>query len=134
MAISKKNRFEVFKADNFTCVYCGRTPPDVTLEVDHIIPKSKGGEDIQENLLTACFDCNRGKRDNLLTSPDKPDYRKDLEILKEREEQLDALDKTFIRFDININYPESSLRKIFKYFCGICHNKIKEKNGGLSNG
>lgn len=38
-----KLRFDVFKRDKFQCVYCGRMPPDVTLEVDHIIPKACGG-------------------------------------------------------------------------------------------
>mgnify|MGYP003405974009 CR=1 FL=1 len=42
--ISKKIRFEVFKRDNFTCQYCGRMAPDVVLEVDHINPVSKGGD------------------------------------------------------------------------------------------
>jgi 5-methylcytosine-specific restriction endonuclease McrA len=45
MAISKKIRFEVFKRDSFICQYCGRSAPNVTLEVDHIEPISKGGTD-----------------------------------------------------------------------------------------
>ena len=59
--ITKKIRFEVFKRDGFQCVYCGKTPPEVILEVDHIEPVSKGGTDDLNNLVTACFDCNRGK-------------------------------------------------------------------------
>lgn len=62
MAISKKSRFKILKRDGFRCGYCGRTAPDVTLEVDHIEPRSKGGKDDEENLIAACFDCNRGKR------------------------------------------------------------------------
>lgn len=61
MAISKKTRFEIFKRDHFRCQYCGQTPPAVVLEVDHIQPKSKGGSDDWNNLITSCFDCNRGK-------------------------------------------------------------------------
>jgi len=61
MALSKRRRFEVFKRDGFKCAYCGGTPPNVMLEVVHIIPKSKGGTDDINNLITACFDCNRGK-------------------------------------------------------------------------
>lgn len=60
---SKTKRFEVFKRDKFTCQYCGRRPPDVVLECDHIHPEAKGGDDEYSNLITACFDCNRGKRD-----------------------------------------------------------------------
>ncbi len=59
--ISKKIRFEIFKRDDFTCQYCGRKPPAVVLEVDHIVPVSGGGKNLEHNLITACFDCNRGK-------------------------------------------------------------------------
>lgn len=59
--ISKRLRFEVFKRDNFTCQYCSAKPPKVPLEIDHITPVSKGGKNIIDNLLTSCFDCNRGK-------------------------------------------------------------------------
>lgn len=60
-SLGKKVRFEVFKRDQFTCQYCGQSPPAVILEVDHIVPVCEGGENEQENLITACFDCNRGK-------------------------------------------------------------------------
>lgn len=59
--ISKRLRFEVFKRDSFTCQYCSSKPPKVPLEVDHIIPVSKNGGNEIDNLITACFDCNRGK-------------------------------------------------------------------------
>lgn len=59
--ISKKTRFEVFKRDQFTCQYCGRHPPEIILEVDHILAVVRGGENDEDNLLTSCFDCNRGK-------------------------------------------------------------------------
>ena len=58
---SKRMRFEVFKRDNFECQYCGSKPPKVPLEIDHIIPVSKNGKTTKDNLITACFDCNRGK-------------------------------------------------------------------------
>lgn len=61
MAVSKRVRFEVFKRDLFTCQYCGRKPPEVMLEADHIVPKCEGGEDGMSNLTTACGTCNRGK-------------------------------------------------------------------------
>lgn len=59
--ISTRKRFEIFKRDSFTCQYCGVKPPKTPLEVDHIIPVSKGGTNDEHNLITACFDCNRGK-------------------------------------------------------------------------
>jgi len=60
-ALSKKQRFEIFKRDAFTCQYCGRTPPAVVLEYDHIKPVIEGGSDDEHNLITSCFDCNPGK-------------------------------------------------------------------------
>lgn len=61
MPLSKRTRFKVFERDSFKCSYCGRTPPDVVLEVDHIVPICKNGTDDMVNLTTSCFDCNRGK-------------------------------------------------------------------------
>lgn len=63
MAVSKRTRFEVFKRDAFQCQYCGRTPPVVVLECDHVTPVAGGGGDEETNLITSCFDCNRGKSD-----------------------------------------------------------------------
>lgn len=61
-----KLRFSVLQRDSFTCQYCGRKSPDVILEIDHIIPKSKGGKNKKENYQTACKDCNIGKGDGIL--------------------------------------------------------------------
>lgn len=61
MGINSKTRFEVLERDNFACWYCGRTPPDVKLHVDHVYPKSKGGPDEHGNLVAACEACNYGK-------------------------------------------------------------------------
>jgi hypothetical protein len=59
--ISKRLRFEVFKRDEFVCVYCGAHPPDALLECDHVVPVVDDGPTEMDNLVTACFDCNRGK-------------------------------------------------------------------------
>jgi len=60
--MSQKLRFEVFKRDDFTCVYCGRGPENgAILEADHIVPRSKGGPTVLGNLVTACWECNAGK-------------------------------------------------------------------------
>lgn len=60
-------RFEILTRDGFTCRYCGRKPPEVELEIDHINPRSKGGTNHLSNLITACRDCNAGKYNNELT-------------------------------------------------------------------
>ncbi len=54
-------RFTVLRRDSHKCVSCGKSPPEVTLEVDHKEPFSKGGTNDIGNLQTLCFDCNRGK-------------------------------------------------------------------------
>jgi hypothetical protein len=63
---SKRARFAIFERDLFTCQYCGLRPPDAVLQLDHIHPLSKGGEDTEENLTTSCVDCNAGKSDRVL--------------------------------------------------------------------
>jgi 5-methylcytosine-specific restriction endonuclease McrA len=62
--ISDRLRFRILMRDGFTCKKCGRSPTKelgVELQVDHIIPWSKGGETLLENLETKCKKCNLGK-------------------------------------------------------------------------
>jgi len=62
-------RFMTMRRDNFTCRYCGRSPisdESVTLQIDHVIPRSKGGLDELSNLVTSCAECNSGKTDIML--------------------------------------------------------------------
>lgn len=61
MAVSKRLRFEVLRRDDHTCQYCGRSAPDVELQVDHVVPVTLGGRDEPSNLRTACRACNSGK-------------------------------------------------------------------------
>ena len=63
--LSPKIRWKVYSRDNFTCVYCGRKPPEVALEIDHIIPVSYGGGNNMDNLATSCNQCNAGKKNRL---------------------------------------------------------------------
>lgn len=91
-SINKKLRFEVFKRDNFTCQYCGRKAPDIVLNVDHIVPVSKGGTNELLNLTTSCFDCNNGKRDVPLNDASVLNkQRLQLEQLQERREQIEMM-------------------------------------------
>ncbi len=63
--ISLKDRWFILKRDNYQCVKCGLRPPEVTLEIDHILPFAKGGLDSVQNLQTLCNYCNQGKKDRL---------------------------------------------------------------------
>ena len=67
MAVSKRIRFEALRRSNFACFYCGRPAPLVQLEVDHVIPRARGGCDEPWNLVAACQDCNAGKLDGVPT-------------------------------------------------------------------
>ena len=56
-------RYDIMKRDGFKCVICGATAKDgVKLHVDHIVPVSKGGKTVPDNLRTLCANCNLGKR------------------------------------------------------------------------
>ena len=64
--ISDKLRYQILKRDNFKCCSCGASPAkdsSVELHIDHIIPWSKGGQTVAENLQTLCSKCNLGKSD-----------------------------------------------------------------------
>jgi CRISPR/Cas system Type II protein with McrA/HNH and RuvC-like nuclease domain len=52
------NRIRIYKRDGYECVYCGSKK---SLTLDHVIPKSKGGMNTWENLVTSCFKCNLKK-------------------------------------------------------------------------
>jgi hypothetical protein len=55
-------RFRVLQRDAFRCMYCGRTAPmGAVLHVDHVVPVAIGGDTSEDNLITACDECNLGK-------------------------------------------------------------------------
>jgi 5-methylcytosine-specific restriction endonuclease McrA len=55
----KLSRREIFRRDQYTCQYCNRMTPDLTL--DHIMPRHRGGGYTWENLVSACRACNHRK-------------------------------------------------------------------------
>lgn len=62
--MTAKLRYQVLREDGFKCQICGRGAADgEMLEVDHIVPVSKGGLTVRENLRTLCHTCNQGKKD-----------------------------------------------------------------------
>lgn len=77
------NRANVFHRDNYTCQYCGEWYGKNHygwLELEHILPSSRGGQNTWTNLVTACSTCNNKKADRtpeeagmkLLSEPKKP--------------------------------------------------------------
>lgn len=74
-SINWRQRFLTLQRDNFRCRACGRSPsttPNTRLEVDHILPYSKGGETVLENLQALCTQCNAGKSNLTPNEPKKP--------------------------------------------------------------
>src|SRR5690606_22318445 len=68
--ISRKN---VMRRDRFRCQYCGSREK---LTVDHVLPKSRGGKDTWENLVTACTPCNNRKGNRTPEEAEMPLVRK----------------------------------------------------------
>jgi hypothetical protein len=77
--VSKETRAYVLERNGYTCQMCGMAAGDldplnpertVRLTIGHIIDKSKGGEDVPQNLRAVCTNCNEGLQNN---SPPKPD-------------------------------------------------------------
>lgn len=112
-ALSKKNRFEVFKRDLFTCQYCGSSPPSVVLEVDHLIPVAKGGDNSIDNLVAACFDCNRGKSDRSLdVSPESIAAK--AEALQEKRDQLQAYERLQKKIQKDAEKSVDAIQEMFQ--------------------
>jgi 5-methylcytosine-specific restriction endonuclease McrA len=61
VVLTRKN---ILRRDSYKCAYCGRS--DLPLTIDHVIPKSRGGNDSWENLVCACTTCNNKKGDRTL--------------------------------------------------------------------
>lgn len=179
-ALGKKTRFEVFKRDEFTCQYCGRTPPQAILQCDHIVPVASGGSNHEGNLVTSCRDCNLGKGANSLASAPRA-IGDQIAERKERSEQVASYNEFLVserertdaaiqrigqywyeQFVENSTYVFGSARatsirvflqqlpeaeildsvdvamsrffpsgmnddRTFKYFCGVCWRKVRER-------
>ncbi len=63
-------RYKVLKKSNYRCDLCGATKYDRPLDVDHIIPRSRKGKTVEENLQVLCSKCNRSK-----SNKDDTDFR-----------------------------------------------------------
>ena len=67
-------REKIKKRDNYTCKYCHNNlekEPNLLLEIDHIIPLSKGGITSEENLQTLCWKCNRSKGSKIISNDEE---------------------------------------------------------------
>ena len=60
----KISRRALFARDGWRCVYCGTSGGRLTL--DHVVPRSRGGDSVWENVVTSCAPCNLRKGDRTL--------------------------------------------------------------------
>lgn len=81
-------RRNLVRRDRMTCQYCGRRPGTAELSIDHVMPRSRGGETSWENCVLACVYCNRRKGSKLvhdagmrlLTKPVAPQWSPIFEV------------------------------------------------------
>jgi 5-methylcytosine-specific restriction endonuclease McrA len=59
------NRRNVYLRDSHSCQYCGRRYPEEELNLDHVVPRDRGGVTTWENIVTACIRCNARKGNRL---------------------------------------------------------------------
>lgn len=75
-------RRNIYERDGYTCQYCGKHSTSKDLNLDHVVPKSKGGKTSWKNIVTSCISCNsrKGNRTpkeanmSLLKKPVKPHW------------------------------------------------------------
>jgi len=79
MSVSRRT---VLARDQYTCKYCGTQTGRALLTMDHVVPRSRGGDTCWETVVTACGPCNRRKGGRtpdeanmpVLKSPRRPRY------------------------------------------------------------
>jgi 5-methylcytosine-specific restriction endonuclease McrA len=55
-------RRSILLRDRFRCQYCGERFDSSDLTFDHVVPRASGGQTVWENILSACVECNKKKR------------------------------------------------------------------------
>lgn len=105
----KKLRLQVLRRDAYTCTYCG----DVADQVDHVYPKSKGGEDTLDNCVAACAKCNSAKRDKLDTvflaqASTPPVLGNSISPIGQIRTKTDKNGKTFVKVELDSPFSASN--------------------------
>jgi 5-methylcytosine-specific restriction endonuclease McrA len=84
----KFTRHNIFERDKSTCQYCGKTFDRKDLNLDHVIPRDRGGPTIWENIVCSCIECNTLKANrtpqeaglHLIRKPKRPKWRPFVQI------------------------------------------------------
>jgi 5-methylcytosine-specific restriction endonuclease McrA len=106
----KFTRYNIFERDKNTCQYCGRAFDRKDLNLDHVIPRDRGGPTTWENIVCSCIPCNTRKANrtpreaglHLVRKPKRPKWR------------------PFIQVNIGVNYPES-----WKHFIDVAYWNVE---------
>lgn len=77
------SRESLFERDNYRCQYCGNNFEEAHLNMDHVIPRDRGGRTSWENIVTSCIKCNSRKANrlphqadmHLIRKPERPKWR-----------------------------------------------------------
>jgi 5-methylcytosine-specific restriction endonuclease McrA len=84
----KFSRVNIYARDGYRCQYCGATCTIAELTYDHVTPRSRGGRTCWENIVSACYTCNRRKANRtpaeagmkLLAAPARPTWMPSVQI------------------------------------------------------
>lgn len=145
--ISGTLRYEILKRARFRCELCGASADVRALEVDHIIPRSRGGTDDLDNLQALCYQCNAMKRDR-----DTADFRAVRESYEHREQECvfcempndQMVSETELAYAIRDAFPVTPLhtlvipkRHVRGYFelgrpeLNACHRLLEQEKRAL---
>jgi 5-methylcytosine-specific restriction endonuclease McrA len=102
----KLTRNNVFERDKNTCQYCARVLPREQLNLDHVIPRDRGGKTTWENIVCSCIKCNTRKANRLpheaglrlIRKPVRPKWRPVISLVlgnQHREMWKDFLDLAY---------------------------------------
>jgi 5-methylcytosine-specific restriction endonuclease McrA len=106
----KFTRHNIFERDQNTCQYCGTTHDRTELNLDHVIPRDRGGPTSWENIVCSCIDCNTRKANRtpheagmrLIRKPKRPKWR------------------PFLQITLGLQYPDS-----WKHFIDLAYWNVE---------
>lgn len=99
--VTNKLRLAIYERDDYCCVKCGS---EIDLEIDHIIPISKGGKSEPSNLQTLCRSCNKQKS-NIIEPYNEDTYNSSVKYCPRCKAPLKVIDGKYGKFYGCSNYP-----------------------------
>lgn len=117
--LAKAERIRVLKKTNGHCAYCGCKLQYGEMQIDHIIPLSNGGEDVESNMLPSCRSCNHYKGSSKLST-----FRRFVEKMPETLMRDSVTYRNAVRFGLVVPKPH----KVIFYF-----EKIRKERGAGSD-